>query len=514
MGTGVNVSDAASAAADAAETAGTGAHMDGAMASHETVIVVREEVPVSGLLSMSTLGKLLSELVVKLLVARFKFIRMLRSFCQAVAEDKLPDVYAEAPYCCPNCNGGGIRWEATAYHRRTRNTAAIENGPRSAFDMTTCWFCQLRAASDNCLSFVRVSGVRGKGVIAQPLLLRFLKVLHPAAHGFVLAIRDECMKSREVCEGIARHLNVLGTIRNNCAVVCPEAAQDNLVHQQADFEAMQHINSLHDALESRRCITTIACVRQCIGIQPDDVSVQPGLLREFCAQVNVDSLQRYVRDISKELFVGIPTRSAADRSHKFGDPVSCSVCGLGVDSHVKVLPCAHVICSSCQASDKWQCPSCETGLPYPLRDAPFIVDVDPDVNALPTGQFISGFGTKIDAIVHDVMKYMQLDTAAIEEAAAAQPGACAVSGVSRPLSPTKPPVARPRKSIIFSQFPEVLKIVRAISSFSPSPARATCSLFATTQCRQLMPCCLCLAPLVRYSRYPARWQRTKCASRT
>ena len=103
MGTGVNVSDAASAAADAAETAGTGAHVDGAMASNETVIVVREEVPVSGLLSMSTLGKLLSELVVKLLVARFKFIRMLRSFCQAVAEDKLPDVYAEAPYCCPNC---------------------------------------------------------------------------------------------------------------------------------------------------------------------------------------------------------------------------------------------------------------------------------------------------------------------------------------------------------------------------------------------------------------------------
>eukprot|EP00936_MAST-01D_sp_MAST-1D-sp1_P001678 g1678.t1 len=95
VGTGVNVSDAASAAADAAETAGTGAHMDGAMASHETVIVVREEVPVSGLLSMSTLGKLLSELVVKLLVARFKFIRMLRSFCQAVAEDKLPDLQME-----------------------------------------------------------------------------------------------------------------------------------------------------------------------------------------------------------------------------------------------------------------------------------------------------------------------------------------------------------------------------------------------------------------------------------
>ena len=167
----------------------------------------------------------------------------------------------------------------------------------------------------------------------------------------------------------------------------------------------------------------------------------------------------HVPRTSTDLNSLLPAGSQAAQA--FGDEkCCCSACGADFDMHVKVLPCSHLICRGCsKRTDDRECPVCASQLPFRLSNAPFITDMDPCLldsasGAVPGGgagtaspapatrPFVSGFGTKIDAIVFDL-----ITSHCAQDAQDAQNAAR--GGAS----------ARPRKSLVFSQFAEVLLLI-------------------------------------------------------
>eukprot|EP00937_MAST-01D_sp_MAST-1D-sp2_P002692 g2692.t1 len=490
------------------------------------IIIVPEEVPSSARVNLVLVSRLVSEVMVKALVARARVRAALLPLLREVAargHAALPEAMLASHRRCSNCSGGGLRWRATAYHRRTQNTAHISTS--SATLRTCCWLCRLRALCDQWHSLLHVRGNRA----SPPLFFRFLRVLAPAAHAAAQAVRVECQAAQVACEALCRLVSELeeaytfrldgdesgrgrrhargssggtrgrasgrgrgrgrgrsrgrGRGRGRGHAAGGAAAAEEEEEEEEEEEGAEAGESSGEAenggaaalelqrvLLKRRQLVVVARARRQLG---HDTS---GAVRAELAALELEvDTQALLSHLGAGAGAGagalVPPTPATTSSE-----LGCSVCGRAIDLRVKVLQCAHLVCAACQcppAAAAARCPRCACALPHALAAAPFITDVDPQLLAPgagigpgsdPKAGFQSGFGTKIDAIVHDVIQSLRADNDAMATATGAGAGGGAGGGGGGGRSAGEAVVrrtARPRKCIVFSQFADVLKLIGA-----------------------------------------------------
>ena len=116
-----------------------------------------------------------------------------------------------------------------------------------------------------------------------------------------------------------------------------------------------------------------------------------------------------------------PTMSP-DEHAVLSKKMTCGICAQPISSRVKLMMCQHMICVSCShkpaMNNQKKCPICHKKQPFLVKDAPHITsevstshhrsetttDQTSDEDLRSKLKIQSGFGTKIDAIVLDLLR--------------------------------------------------------------------------------------------------------------